>query len=148
MEHSLPSKSWIIKQNFNKFYLWRLLCIGGGGAERVGKRLFFPSCHFLTFLVVKPLVMSLQISDKAVKFLLRSIKLSFLSNYFASKTSKWVAFRGIVTKARALKIFRLKFKLCFPLLTAMGRSHFYAPWFCTWPPNMHWSMRNEQMWCK
>lgn len=51
----------------------------------MGKKLFLFSCHFLTFLAVKPLVMSLGISDKAVKFLLRSIKLSFLSNYFASK---------------------------------------------------------------
>lgn len=127
MEHSLPSKSWVIKQNFNKFYLWILLLIGGGGDERVGNKPFFSSCHFLTFIAVKPLVMSLQISDKTVKFLLRSIKLSFLSNYFASKISKCIAFSGIVTKAQALKIFRLKFKLCFPLFTAVGRSHFYRP---------------------
>lgn len=73
---------------------------------------FFPACHFLTFLAVKPLVMSLRISDKTVKFLLRSIKLSFLSNYFASKISKYIAFSGIMTKAQALETFRLKFKLC------------------------------------
>lgn len=51
------------------------------------KNFFFPY-HFLTFLAVKPLVMSLGFSDKAVKFFLRSIKLSFLSIYFASKISK------------------------------------------------------------
>lgn len=84
MKHSLPSNSWIIKQNFSK-YLCRLFCIGVE-AGRVGT--FFFSCHFLTFLALKPLVTNLLISDKAVKFLLRSIKMFFLSHYFASKISK------------------------------------------------------------